>query len=84
MPCPVVLHTYKSLCQLKLAYATANMWKQKDNFWVPDDHRAPICLALNHLPPGSFYVKKEKKKSTSLLLLFSCYVMSNSLLPNGL
>lgn len=21
------LHTYKSLCQLKLAYATTNMWK---------------------------------------------------------
>ena len=69
---------------LRMKSPTANMWKQKDNFWVPDDHGAPICLALNHLPPGSFYVKREKKKSTSLLLLFSCYVMSNSLLPNGL
>ena len=47
---------------LRMKSPTANMWKQKDNFWVPDDHGAPICLALNHLPPGSFYVKKEKKK----------------------
>ena len=48
---------------------TANMWKQKDNFWVPDDHGAPICLALNHLPPGSFYVKKEKKKKVYLVVV---------------
>jgi hypothetical protein len=27
MPYPVFLHTYKSLCQLKLTYAATNMWK---------------------------------------------------------